>query len=347
MSIDNSTAEICPPSITEQPMKQSYTRDDITARIDQTTKIPTTHRSVTPPPPQSIKIELTGICNLRCGFCALTKRLEQPKSPMKWELLERIIYESHQFGIKEIGFFYIGESFTAMDILVPAIKLATDLGFENRFLTSNATVATPERVKKVIEAGLTSLKWSVNNQDAEQFAEITARPAALFTRALNNIAEAFTVRNEIGMTGPSKFCQLSASSIWYNDNQANEMTPFLEKNIIPFVDKHYWLPSYTMGGAPIERELELGIKPTAGNQGRIGALVDPIPCWAGFNEAHVTSSGMLSFCCFDASGEWTMADLNQVTLAQGWHSDAFQLLRKAHLQKEVKGTVCETCAFYS
>ncbi|KND48416.1 MAG: hypothetical protein AB200_01655 [Parcubacteria bacterium C7867-005] len=317
----------------------------IMQRIDRTATIPISHRVPTPPPPQSVKIEVTGVCNLRCGFCALTKRDTQPTKPMSWEFLERMIRECREFGIKEIGFFYIGESFTAMDILVPGIRLATELGFEGRFLTSNATVATPDRVRQVIEAGLTSLKWSVNNDSPHQFAEVTARPERLFHLAMANIRRAKEVRDDVfGRTGHR--CELSASRIRYNDDQHLRMIEFFRTEVEPFVDHAYELPPYTMGGSPIERERELGINPTAGNQGRIGGLVAPIPCWAVFTEAHITSCGMLSACCFDANGSWTMADLNEVSLADGWHSIAFQNLRNAHLEGNIRGTACETCALY-
>ncbi|TAL49299.1 radical SAM protein [Patescibacteria group bacterium] len=317
----------------------------IMERVDRTARIPPTHLRVDPPPPRSIKIEITGVCNLRCGFCALTKRPIQPTKPMEWGLLERLIRESREFGIEEIGAFYIGESFTATDELVATVRLGKEVGYKNRFLTSNATISTPERVRAAIEAGLTSLKWSVNNANAKQFAEVTQRPERLFYMALENIKAALAVRDEV-FRRTGHWCELSASSIRYNAEQMRLMQPFLEKHVLPFVDHHYKLPPYTMGGPPIDQELQLGIIPTAGNQGRIGALVDPIPCWAVFNEAHVTSSGMLTACCFDADGSWTMADLKKVPLATGWHSDVFKTLRLAHLKGDVRGTVCERCALY-
>jgi len=265
---------------------------------------------------------------------------------MPWELLERVIRDFRAFGTVEVGFFYIGESFTTMNTLVRGIQLATELGYENRFLTSNASLAFPDRVRLVIEAGLTSLKWSVNNYSEEQFTEVVQRPGRLFHQAIANIEEAVVIRNEIhDRTG--HWCEISASRIRYDEKQEALMEPFFAEHVRPYIDHEYWLPLYTMGGAPIDQELELGMKPTAGNMGRVGALVEPIPCWAVFTEAHVTSCGNLSACCFDADGNWTMANLNEVSVADGWNSLEFQRLRKAHLKGDVVGTPCETCAMYS
>jgi mRNA-degrading endonuclease toxin of MazEF toxin-antitoxin module len=49
--------------------------------------------------------------------------------------------------------------------------------------------------------------------------------------------------------------------------------------------------------------------PTAGNQGRVGALRKPLPCWSLFTEGHVTHDGRLSACCFDHDGRFEMGDL--------------------------------------
>jgi radical SAM protein with 4Fe4S-binding SPASM domain len=120
----------------------------------------------------------------------------------------------------------------------------------------------------------------------------------------------------------------------------------LVEEIRPYVDEHYWLPLYSMGSLATQREEELGYKPIAGNQGRLGNLREPLPCWSAFTEGHITHDGKLSACCFDAGDKWTMADLNQVSFMEGWNSEAFRTLRAAHLRRDVSGTICEDCVAY-
>jgi hypothetical protein len=124
------------------------------------------------------------------------------------------------------------------------------------------------------------------------------------------------------------------------------MEALLDKRVLPFVDEHYWLPLYSMGAFASQREAELGYRPTAGNQGRLGALREPLPCWSAFTEGHVTAEGKLSACCFDATANWTMADLNKVSFMDAWNSESFVSLREAHLKKDVTGTVCQKCLAY-
>jgi len=314
----------------------------ITERIDNVTKIPPRYLFATAPAPKSVKIEISPRCNYRCGFCALRTRETQPKWDMDLALFKRISREMRDGGVEEIGVFYLGESFMNPRLLVDCIAyLKRELQMPYVFLTSNASMAFPEALDACMAAGLDSLKWSVNAADEEQFEKIMGVAGRLFRHALNNIRSAFELRREKNYkTG------LYASSIRYDGEQQTKMEELLNAQVRPYVDQHYWLPLYSMGAFATQRESELGYRPTAGNQGRIGALREPLPCWSAFTEGHVTAEGKLSACCFDATAHWTMGDLNTQSFMEAWNSTAFTNLRAAHLRKDVRGTVCENCLAY-
>jgi len=313
----------------------------IVDRIDAVTKI--THRQSYLPAPKSVKIELSPRCNYKCGFCALRTREEQPKKDMDFSFFKRISKEMREAGVEEIGCFFLGESFMNPELLVKSIGyLKKSLGFPYVFLTSNASLATAVWVERCMEAGLDSLKWSVNAYDLKQFEKIMGVKKRYYEKAFENIKDAWGIRDRGGYeTG------LYASSIKYDDVQVDEMEKVLNERVRPYVDQTYFLPLYSMGAFATQREEELGYRPTAGNQGRIGALREPLPCWSAFTEGHVRSDGGLSACCFDAGGQWVMGDLNQTSFMDAWNSDKFQRLRQAHLIKDVSGTICEKCVAYS
>jgi MoaA/NifB/PqqE/SkfB family radical SAM enzyme len=314
----------------------------ITERIDNTTRIPADYLKAVLPAPKSVKIEISPRCNYRCGFCALRTREVQPKWDMDFELFKRVTREMREAGVQEIGVFYLGESFMNPRLLVDCIRyLKRDIAMPYVFLTSNASMSFPEAVEECMKAGLDSLKWSVNAADESQFERIMGVSGRLFRRALENIKAAAEVRARGGYkTG------LYASSIRYDGEQQEKMEQLLSERVRPYVDQHYWLPLYSMGAFATEREEQLGYRPTAGNQGRLGALREPLPCWSAFTEGHVTAEGKLSACCFDATANWTMGDLNQVSFMDAWNSKPFVALRAAHLKKDVTGTVCEKCVAY-
>ena len=314
----------------------------ITERIDNTTRIPPGHLRADPPAPRSVKIEVSPRCNYRCGFCALRTREAQPKWDMDFGLFRRITREMREAGVEEIGLFYLGESFMNPRLLVDCIRhLKDEVGMPYVFLTSNASMSFPEAVEECMKAGLDSLKWSVNAADERQFEKIMGVSRRLFRRALENIQAAWRVRESGGYrTG------LYASSIRYDGKQQEKMEKLLAERVRPWVDQHYWLPLYSMGAFATQREEQLGYRPTAGNQGRIGALREPLPCWSAFTEGHVTAEGRLSACCFDATANWTMGDLNRQSFMDAWNSAPFVALRAAHLRRDVTGTVCEKCVAY-
>lgn len=258
---------------------------------------------------------------------------------MDFTFYSELLDDLKQAGVEEIGLFYLGESFLYKR-LPEAIKLAKDKGFPYVFLTTNGRLATAERVRLCIEAGLDSLKFSFNFADAAQFKDMTQVDA--FDKVVKNIFDARKVRDEVeARTGHR--CGIYASSILYDGEQRERMQEAIDV-IKESVDEHYFLPLYSQAGLTGGKR---DTRPLAGNPGRIGALRDPVPCWSLFTEARITFDGHLSACCFDHDGRFRMGNLNEISFMQAWHSEPFQQLRKAHLAGDVMGTPCEKCAAYN
>lgn len=326
----------------------------ITTKIDAVTNIPPEYFAAEVPAPKSVKIELSGRCNYACRFCALRTREKQPTKDMDFTLFKRITTDMREAGVQEIGLFYLGESFTNPDLLIAAcLHCKKHLRFPYVFLTSNGSLATPERVDKLMAAGLDSLKWSVNASDPAQFLEIMAVKPQLFWQALGNIRSAHEVRKRGGYsTG------LYASSIRYDGEQQKKMEELLDVHVSPYVDEHYWLPLYTMAMRSEELKAKLGYTPTHGNSGRYDPKTglptrDPLPCWAVFTEGHVRCDGHLSACCFGSDDKFDVGDLNTQPFMEAWNGEALQRIRAVHVRAKqegaaaLKGSICEVCVAYS
>ncbi|HYD67216.1 radical SAM protein [Azospirillum sp.] len=310
----------------------------ITARVDAITALDTAWRGARPPVPRSVKIELTARCDLQCFFCATGYKLRD-KADIDWGLLTRLLKEMREAGVEEIGLFYLGESMLYPK-LAEAIRFAKhECGYPYVFLTTNGRLAKPEKVRACMEAGLDSLKFSINAADPEQYKQVTRVDA--FDKVLANLKAARGVRDEV-LAATGHRCGLYASSILYDGEQQERMAATVAE-IVPYVDEHYYLPLYNQAGFTAGAH---GTKPVAGNIGRVGALREPLPCWAVFTEGHVTYDGKLSACCFDHDGRFDMGDLMTTSFTDAWHSEAFTALRAAHLKKDVTGTVCERCIAY-
>lgn len=290
----------------------------ITARTDAATRIPMTHLTTVPPPPRSVKIELTSECNYRCVFC--THRLRNNvHGEMRWPLYTRLVGEMVDAGVREIGLFFIGESFM-IDWLADAVAYAKARGIRYAMLTTNGSLAAAPRVRECMEAGLDSLNFSMNHPDVADFEKVAQAQGSLFRDAIANLKAARRVRDEGDFA-----CAIHASSIRFDAGQEERMQRLLGE-ILPYVDEHYWVPLHAMRPAS-----------------KADAARETLPCWSIFTEGHITFDGKLSACCFDAGERWIMADLNRHSFLDGWNSAPFATLREAHLKRDLKGTICERC----
>lgn len=319
-------------------VSEGVVMETISKRIDHVTEIPEQWREQVVPAPISVKVELTSRCNFGCHFCAHGNGYTNGKD-MDFELFKRITKDMRENGVEELGMFYIGESLL-YPYLTDAITYAKkELRFPYVFLTTNGSMAGKERVRAIMEAGLDSLKWSLNSADMWQFRQMTSMAPSMFKTVMQNVQDAYTVREEGGYK-----TRLYASSIRYDGDQLKRMENTIASQVLPYVDEHYWLPLLSFGDTA-KKVQDAGFSTVTGNPGRADCMRPPIPCWAVFKEGHVTAAGKLSACCFDSSNAWVMADLTKVSFMEGWNSKDFQALRGKHLSGDCHGTPCEGCLY--
>ncbi len=308
----------------------------ITDRIDAITGISAERGVLSPPCPRSVKIELTARCNLNCSFCATSHKLRDKRDIDRGFYL-KLLKELKTAGVEEVGMFYLGESFL-LPWLPDAIKAAKDEGFEYVFLTTNGTISTPEKVRACMEAGLDSLKFSLNYADEDQFKKIARVKASLFFDMVDNVKSAHAIREQGGYD-----CGLFGSYIRYDGEQGERMK-VLAEDLAAHLDEVYALPLYSQADlVSVDRGWEI----RGGNPGRADNMRPAMPCWSLFTEARVSYDGHLSACCFDHDGRFRMGDLSTIGFMEAWTSPKFQALRQAHLNHDVSGTLCENCVAYA
>lgn len=311
----------------------------IAQRIDAVTHIPLEYRNEKLPAPKSVKIELTARCNFKCTFCARSDKLREMKE-MDFGLFKRLLTEMRADGVEEIGLFYLGESFMSKR-LEEAVSFAKEAGFPYIFLTTNGSLATPDRVESLFRNGLDSLKFSLNYADKDQFEDIARVKGKLFETMLTNMKAAKAVRDAVEEETGHR-CGLYASYIEYDGDQGERMKS-MARQMSHYVDEMYALPLYSQAGFVTEREIKAGMKPQGGNRGRLDNLAEGLPCWAMFTEGHVSWDGKLTGCCFSHTPAFDFGDLVETPFMDAWNSDIAKGFRKAHLAKDVSGTACEGC----
>ena len=130
--------------------------------------------SLAPPFPKSnFLMELSNACNHACIFCAHQK-MQRKVGKINKELAFDILQQAYDLGTREVGFYATGEPFLVPE-LPEYIRKAKEIGYTYVYLTSNGSLATPERIRAVIDAGLDSLKFSINAPERDLYKFIHGR----------------------------------------------------------------------------------------------------------------------------------------------------------------------------
>lgn len=282
--------------------------------------------SETPPFPHNMLMELANICNHECAFCGY-KNMKRKKMMCDKHFMFDIMRQAYENGTREVGFYMIGEPFVCND-LVEYVTYAKELGYEYIYLTTNGALATLERCKELISAGISSIKFSVNAATRESYLDVHGKDD--FYTVKENIfgLKRFLDDNKIDLPIFVSFVKNE-----FNKNDVEK----LNKEFGSTVDKIYVFPCVNQGaikksmlaqGVVKEEELLPG---------------SAVPCIMCFNRIHVTCEGYLNACCADIDGYLSAIDLHKVSLIDAWNSKVMTELRRKHLQNELSGLLCQNC----
>ena len=289
-----------------------------------------------PPMPKSLNIELNTNCNQKCVFCPFhgEKACHQLETAMmKYEDAIAILDQAHELGIgeKEVGFYMAGEAFLHKD-LARIVRHAKNLGFKYTFLTTNGALATPKKMKAVLDAGLDSIRFSVNAADRKSYAEIHGRDD--FEQVLANIrfmAEYIKEKNLNIATSIS--CVITKQTLGIQDEVRRIFGEYVEDILfIPVLVKRLnfddaFIEKYQLiddSNATINKEY---ICPILFNTMYIGADMKVMPCCDAYDDN-----------CF-------FFDLREdMDLEKAWYSEGYRRYRDIFLKEaDDKGTLCEHC----
>ena len=147
---------------------------DLQERVRLKTSQRTELYSLTPPfPKTNFLMEVSNACNHACIFCAHQKMKRKVRNIDK-KLAFNILQQAYDLGTREVGFYATGEPFIVND-LDDYIREAKRIGYTYVYLTSNGALATPDKIRRVVDAGLDSIKFSINAPERKLYEFIHGR----------------------------------------------------------------------------------------------------------------------------------------------------------------------------
>ncbi|MDA3969129.1 radical SAM/SPASM domain-containing protein [Helicobacter ibis] len=286
--------------------------------------------------PETIGIQLNNTCNLSCIMCHYHSPVYKPtqsteffKIPMKLDsqvVKDAILYASKNGCV--VDFTGPGEVLLD-DRIYDFIKFARDSGVKRVGFTSNATLLTKDRSKKLIDSGISYIRFSIDGANEKTYKEIRGA-------SLKKVEE--NVREFI------RYAQVSRSNVEINLNCVlveskgvkNEMGLFMEKwkEYLPYINY-----------VNFSNEMFLDEK---------GFHKEKMPenryvChWPFFNGMYIAPNGKVSICCAMQAtygrSEVSVGDVYKDTLEEIWNGKTLNALRKECLtQKYEKFKICQSC----
>lgn len=286
-----------------------------------------TDKSLTPPFPRGMLLEVTNICNHSCAFCANSKS-DRKKGIIDKELALKILSDAYALGTREVGFYATGEPLIDRN-LETYIAYAKDVGFEYVFITTNGALLDSKRANSIVDAGIDSIKFSVNGANRKDYLLIHGKDD--YDKVTENLKYVSKLR------GRGKDFKLYVSFIMTR-HTAGTREEF-ENNYRKYVDDIIFLKCINQSGYMHEINDFLAIDKDAG-----GFNLDGI-CPMIFNKLYITYEGYLTLCCADFQNYLAVADLRRESLEEAWRNKYAQELRRRHLEHNLEGTICGNCVY--
>jgi len=282
----------------------------------------------------TLRIEITNACNHRCIFCPNSFHGRKRKN-MDPILVERIIVEAAELKIKRVALFMNGEPFLVPD-LAKYVKLCKIQGIEYVFITTNAGVATEDRMIEVLEAGLDSIKFSINAGTRESYKKIHGADG--YDKAMSLLRFTRKHRDENHLA-----CRILVGFVVTDFTQ--EEMELQASEIINVADDILFFKPDNFGGYMTELYKNYFSKNVDTELPFYDYPNKNLPCTMLFNSINVTCEGYLTLCCSEALNYMVIEDINKLSLKDAWHSKAMAEIRTRHINGNVSNTQCYRCIF--
>jgi len=281
--------------------------------------------------PKNALVELSNACNHACVFCH-NSIMERKISNLDINTFKDFIDQAHALGLEEIGLYSTGEPFMTKNI-EEFISYAS-LKLKRVYITTNGALASLDRVVSCYKAGLSSIKFSINGTNEENYKLIHGKDD--FNKVLKNVEDIFNwkSKNKIDL-------QLLCSAVIIPSvfNYVNEH----ERKFSRFFEDIIYVKSGSQGGQvfsyPENFDADLNKvffdidKPNYNLQA----------CDMLWNRVHFTSEGFLTTCCVDYELDLIYSDFNNEELKEGWNNEKITSFRKKHIDGNLENSLCESC----
>lgn len=269
--------------------------------------------------PLFLQVETNQICNLTCPACPIgapdahKKYISQDKMP--WSMYEKIILEGEKYNCPSLEPQGTNEPLLDQN-LENYIKFASDHGFLDIMMNSNATVLTEYRSRSMLKAGLTRLRFSLDAASKETYEKV--RVGGNYETTIKNIENFLKIRKDENFQLPVvgvNFCKTS-----HNEHEE-------EKFIETWIDKVDFIVIQEFQPPELENSYAEFLPSNSKYREKI---VSEFHCQQHWQRVVVTNKGEICPCCAFFRTELSLGNINDRSIYDIWNGQEAKKLRQIH-----------------
>ena len=261
-----------------------------------------------------VRIENSNVCNAHCSICPREK-LSRARMTMPNELFCRLVRQVSDMQAKIISIFGYGEPLLDKQVATK-VKICTDMGLES-FITTNASLLNALTTIKLLDAGLTQIRFSVHGVGKKDYERV--HRGLKYEQVMANI-ENFIAEND----RRKNRCVTMVTAIPSDRDDIDAIRQQWE-TAVDYLE--IWEPHNWAGGRDFRTVVRKN--KTCGRP------------WRG--PMQINADGKMMVCCFDFDAQMVVGDTTKESIASILVGPAFSEIRRAHREGDLEGLPCEFC----
>jgi hypothetical protein len=281
--------------------------------------------------PLHVDIDPTNACNLKCTMCPRTHYLASGNrrwAPdgkigyMAWDLFVRVIDQASSNGAYSIKMNYLGEPLLHPRI-VDMVSYAHTRGLEV-MMNTNAVLLTPDLSRRLLEAGLDDIFFSVDSPYSRDYERI--RVGARFDQVIDHIGRFVEIKEKLGLR--------------HVQTRASMVIDSVEGSVKARADYQALFAGLGVAeiGFGLATDMNLDYWATYGK-------IHGFTCPDLYNRLFVFWDGLIGPCCGEWERGYLMGDANEYELIDIWHGERYRRIRSAHEAGRYEDIpICRRCS---
>ncbi len=274
---------------------------------------------------RKVSFDVCTFCNHRCTFCSNSDPRTVKSQTTLHDFVAVMKNMTHYIDVTEMGLSAKGEVLINKDLAAIVAACKNDFNIPYVYFSTNGAMLGAEKALELLEAGIDSIKFSINAVDAATYKAV--HQADDFHLVIENFNHLLELKKE-------RFPRLKvmiSSVIDMGEKELKEAFRKIFADNFGLIDKIVVYPvSYTPKFERIETDQPVTKK-----------------CSVPFKEIYINSDGSLGLCCKDYFDAVNFGSLLEHDFMEVYNSEGFKEIRTMHETGVFPdGHLCKNCLLY-